>query len=368
MSPHPYHFAVVVGINSYPGGFKPLAGPVNDARAFADWLAADDQGGLPAAHVRLVTTPARPPVRVSTARPTKELIDDAIWESVQDLDRALDLLPEEERAAARAESRFYLFVAGHGIMPGQGEAALLDAKARMGFLSNLEIRSYVDWLRKDGSFAQVVAFADCCRSFELLAVPGQAPFGQAARIRGPVETLVGLAATAGSVSVEDTDPDIPMDARRGYFSRALVDGLRGNAADPDTGQVTSTRLRDYVVPLVADRSRTKSFQQTVEMPVDRDMVFGPVHVAPEPEPHAASTPGRQRRRVVIRFPSGFVGEVELVAPDGTLLAWDSADGDWIVRLYDGVWFVQRAGTRMDTGGLADDGVFTVEGVDRDVQL
>jgi hypothetical protein len=72
--------------------------------------------------------------------------------------------------------------------------------------------------------------------------------------------------------------------------------------------------------------------------------------------------------VVIRFPLAFKGMVELVGPDGAARLWDTADGPWTVWLYDGTWYVQRAGKPMDTKGLAGDGLVLVSGDGCDVQL
>jgi len=362
--PNLHHYAVVVGINAYPGGYTRLNGPVSDAKAFRDWLADPDEGGLPDANVHLVTTPTRAPSRPDTAKPTKQAIDEALWRVHQDLTTALDALPEEDRAGARDTSRIYLFVAGHGIMPGAGVAALLDATARPGFLPNVELDSYVSWMVKNGAFAEVCAFADCCRSYLPLAVPGQPFFNLPPRVGGRVVKLLGLATSAGDLSFEQVQQAGDDNLRRGYFSKVLLDGLRGNAADPTTGLVTTTGLRDYVGQLVATLTEDKPIPQHVELYSAQDMVFGP----PRPRHQADHPPGRTARKVVITFPSQFTDTVELVAPDGARMTWEPADGPWTVRLYDGEWFVQRAGSDLDTTGLANDGLISVQGEDRHVEL
>ena len=37
---NPLHFALVVAVCRYPGGFTELKGPLNDAKEFVDWLAS----------------------------------------------------------------------------------------------------------------------------------------------------------------------------------------------------------------------------------------------------------------------------------------------------------------------------------------
>ncbi len=71
---------------------------------------------------------------------------------------------------------------------------------------------------------------------------------------------------------------------------------------------------------------------------------------------------------MIRFSKSYNDMVELVAPDGARILWEPADGPWTVRLYDGEWYVQRAGSHQDTAGLANDGLVSVQGVDCVVDL
>ena len=63
------------------------------------------------------------------ARPKKGDIDDELWSLRRKAREAYDRLPEDERAHTKKTSRLYIYMAGHGIMPGGGQAALLDARA-----------------------------------------------------------------------------------------------------------------------------------------------------------------------------------------------------------------------------------------------
>ncbi|MFE5672121.1 caspase family protein [Agromyces sp. NPDC056523] len=368
---NPYHYGVVVGINRYPGGYAALKGPVADARAFAAWLTDPGQGGLPKANVQRVITQRPFPKNLGEARPTKEVIDDALWASYKALRSQLDAAPEEQRSELRKTSRLYLFVAGHGIMPGGGDAALLDAKAELDRPTNLDLGRYLDWFRRDGLFAEVCIFADCCRGFELLAEPGSPGFGRAGRAPEAVRFLLALATSAGELSFEDATSD--PDEWRGHFSYALMQGLGGAAADPDTGYVTSDALIAYARRIVTDRTAGlgSGRQQSVPEPVlSGTLRFGPERSVAEPAANGgpAAPPGREARKVVIAFRRRRRGMVELVAPDGTTQVWDIADGPWTVWLYDGTWYVQHAGKPMHTTGFADDGVFTITGEGRDVSL
>jgi hypothetical protein len=367
------HFALVIGISKYPGGFASLSGPLNDAREFADWLTDPGQGGLPKENVHLVVTPTTSSMTLDDATPTKAAIDRELWSIRRKALAAQQNRPEEDQTAAREASRLYLFGAGHGIMPGTGKTALLDAQAERDRRTNLELSEYHDWLEKDGTFGEICIFADCCRVFELLAAPGVPSFDPPANLGGDVFSLVGWATSAGGLAFEDTDPTIPPDERRGYFSQALLEGLRGNAADPETGYVTSTALAGYVNDLVTERTKTKpaALRQRLVMSGDltHPLAFGPARTVPRtPVDSPSGAKGREPRKVRICFPVGFTGLVELVAPDRTISPWDAADGPWLIWLYDGTWVVQHSGSHLDGSGFADGGAFTVLGGGRNVQL
>lgn len=356
---NPLHYAVVVGIDQYPGGLPPLKGPVNDARAFADWLVSGSGGGLPVDNVAVVVSPDEA-TTLEHATPTKERIDAALWRAIKAARAAVRSLPEEERTQAQATTRLYFFVAGHGILPQGGQAALLDATAEPDRPLNLELSGYVGYFTRDGTFAQVCTFADCCRTLDRLANPGPHTFGEPFETGEHTDTLTAWAATAGNRAFEETT-DSP-DGYRGYFSRALVEGLAGEAVDPATGFVTGLELTAYTRRVVrartADRPRHQR-QRVVPMgDLTGSMVFGPRRA------QSARTP----RKVRIAFPSGFGERVELVGPDGSVQTWDAADGPWLVWLHDALWWVRRVGSGWDTAGFARDGVVQVNGDDVDVQL
>jgi hypothetical protein len=115
---NPHHYAVVVGIGRYPGGFPPLGGPVRDALEFAAWLKGRRQGGgVPAKNIKLVLTPHVRSMALNRAKPTKEMIDRALQEIYDRARKAEDDADEDQREEVRAQTRLYFFVAGHGIMP-----------------------------------------------------------------------------------------------------------------------------------------------------------------------------------------------------------------------------------------------------------
>jgi hypothetical protein len=355
---NPLHFALVVGISSYPWGYyRPLEGPVNDAREFAKWITSLSGGGVPRENVACCITPPGE-ITKENPQPTKGIIDRSLWLLRDKARKVYDGLPEHERAQTKKTSRLYIYMAGHGIMPGGGKAALLDAEAGDGRHPNLELSEYAGWFERDGTFAEVCIFGDCCRNYEPLTKASGPDFDESPQLGVRVLSLIGYATTAGDLAFEESkryDPEVPEDERRGYFSRALIDGLKGNAIDAKTGFVTDLSLRNYVRRQVRERTKNRPAHQmqTIEMNPNAEppITFGEKREVPH-------------YLVVIRFPPELSGEVDLIAPDESSNGrWRISDGPWTNRLYYGLWRVQRAGVDRDTIGA-----FEVIGADRDVQL
>jgi hypothetical protein len=300
---------------------------------------------------------------LENAQPTKGIIDKTLWSLRGRARKVYDGLPEDERAQATKTSRLYIYVAGHGIMPGGGKAALLDAESDPGRRPHLELSEYASWFERDGTFAEVCIFADCCRNYEPLVTPSGPDFLNPSELGVRVFSLIGYATTAGGLALEESeryDPDVVSDERRGYFSLALIEGLRGGAVHPKTGFVTAEYLQTYVSYRVREQTANRPVyrQQAIEMRPDpsHPMTFGPRREVPH-------------YRVVIHFRPELSGDVDLVAPDGSPSdRWRISDGPWAKRLHDGLWMVQHAGTDHDCTGFAEDGAFRVTGADRDVQL
>jgi hypothetical protein len=351
---------------------------VNDARDFAKWVSSPKGGGVPKENLACCLSPARGAMPIHAARPIKSSIDQQLWGLVRKAREEVENLPADERVAARASSRLYVYVAGHGVMPGGGYAALLDAQAAPDRRTNLELSHYSDWFERAGVFGEVCLFADCCRNYELLARPGGPDFDEPGELGGQVFPLIGYATTVGDYAREETPserPELPPDELRGYFSRALIDGLRGNATNEKTGYVDAETLTTYVKTQLADRLAHRPAYQRQAMEARSDpghsMTFGPRRArrpARTAEPALRGARGRQWRRVIIHFPAGFTGDVALIAPDQSNMRWRAADGPWTVWLYDGLWQVQPASGACGAAWCADNGAFKVIGADRDVQL
>lgn len=347
-----FHYGLSIGIGRYPG-VSDLDAPVADAHSFLEWMLGDGQ--VPPANTALLKSPG---AHVELAHP------DAGTPIKRDIDVALRELNRKARADIdddpdrRAQSRLYLYVAGHGIMPAGGEAALLLANAQPGMYENFELGSYLAWYRKTGIFGEVVVFADCCRNWFPQVHPSIVPFDDPAEPGSRVFSLVGYAAGPGDPAYEQIESEVPPDERRGYFTTAVLEGLRGRAAvdTPPYNCITSTTLARYVALAVDEATKHKRVPQQVQMPDEpaHPIRFGVGVAAPV-----------TNYDVTIRFPSHWTEAVDLLVGEGKRLTYSAAPEPWHVELPAGVYGVFLAGTWGQTG--LNEARFTVT-EDRDVHL
>lgn len=343
-----YHYAVVVGISGYPA-IGDLAAPVDDADEFGKWLVSG--GGVPADNIERVVTPGAPPTQVDLARPIKSDVDRALLRV--NAKATSDICGDPDNWQ---RSRLYIYVAGHGIMPRGGETALLCADAQDGLYEHIELSAYLKWYRFNAVFREVAVFADCCRNWYGNVDASPAPFTGKGRPQGRVFYLAGWACGPGDPAYEQTEAQIPPDRRRGYFTRALIDGLQGSAAvDSDVGSITSATLAAYVSRAVGVATAHLPVPQQVAMPLDlvNPMRFG-----------AASAPPSYR--VTILFPETWNDAVQLLHPDGSRQTWDKAPAAWTLQLRAGIYAV-LPDTLDRPPPFTNGGLFVVTG-DTDVNL
>jgi hypothetical protein len=224
--------AIVVGISHYPA-LGDLAGPENDAHAFAEWLKSSTGGDVPTDNVRLILSSDFPleddPLR---AKPTAEALKEAI-------DRLYDLGNNHGGHAGR---RLYIFMAGHGFAPDLEDAALLMANAARGRTGHhIPGRPYGDWFRRSAFFDEVVLFMDCCRENYRLS-PRQTCHLDIITGRRLARYYYGLATDFSDATRERPDGNGVV---RGVFTTALLAGLRGGS--PQGGDLTGSRLEDFVL-------------------------------------------------------------------------------------------------------------------------
>jgi hypothetical protein len=348
------HFAVVVGINNYPG-VSNLKFARRDAENFYDWLITG--GGVPPANI----------VRVESQQEFTEVYD--ALPNRTDVNTALRRVNAavaqrtKTRPLDREKTRLYLYVSGHGIAPEGSEAALLMANAaKDAWGENIACATYLRRYEKCQFFREVVVFADCCRLRQSADFPGP-PFDVDANTNiGPVDSFLGFATQHGDAAYEPTDANL--DEGRSYFTQALLEGLRGSAADRETGEINSVTLARYTGERVKKLTADKRYPQVPRMPADeqRPIVFQTARDVAKPEL------AKPEYNVTIRFPVTFTGEAVLLDAQFSQIASHTADSNpWVVSLKDGFYGVRPKGAPSGEA-FAGNGLFCVLGENEDVQL
>jgi len=251
--------AIVVGISRYPA-LDDLAGPENDARAFAEWLESPAGGDVPGGNIDLILSSHFPveadPLR---AKPTAE-----------DLKQAIDKLHAlGNNHGGHAGRRLYIFMAGHGFAPDLEDAALLMANAARGRTGHhIPGRPYANWFRQAAFFEEVVLFMDCCRE-NYRHIPLQKCHLETVTGRRPARRFYGLATDFSRAARERPDEN---EVVRGLFTTALLLGLRGGP--PHGGNVTGSWLRAFVFNYMPQLAAGQERQEPkFDYDPDDDIVF-----------------------------------------------------------------------------------------------
>ncbi len=235
-------WAIVVGVQTYPG-LTSLGGPKNDAEAFCEWLVDANGGGLAPNHVKLAVTPPNKPFRTADdAEPTEVKVRKAA-ESIQN--QALkNLLKTGQKYVGR---RLYLYFAGHGFSPRTDQTALLMADATKQHVGPPYhwLGDYTaNWFWQAGYFDEILLFMDCCReSYDVPAVNMPWTDEFAPDFKQRVKRFYAFATGWTLLSRELPDPNGMV---HGIFTRTLLKGLRGRAAEANSGRITTKSLQKYL--------------------------------------------------------------------------------------------------------------------------
>jgi hypothetical protein len=276
MSQNPYHYAVVVGINRYPA-LCDLTAAKQDAGWFRKWLLDPNGGGLFQKNTKAVMVTLPMVVTVDSAKPTRE----AIYAAFDEIFTRVKQVPAEQWH----KTRLYLYFAGHGIAFDTDDATLLAANYcddQMGrHVSCFELLQYFGRVQ---FFKELVVFADCCRSRAADRVKRVPPVWSHSTLNnGGINKFMALAALWGQDAFEEIH--LPVDQRRGYFTRALMTGLEGapTAIDPGTHTITAESLRDHI-----REHMRQATPATHVAPLEADFIIGGNGVDFGPRPAAAA--------------------------------------------------------------------------------
>lgn len=239
-------YALIVGVDKYdnPDIIK-LDGAVNDARTLA--AALQVYGGFLPEQVILLT-----PEQGAELKPTRQNI--------------IKWITRLSKSAAKDGMLFVSF-SGHGVEINK-EAFLLaedseisDSVTAMG-QSGLKVDSLRDIIQENGT-SQVMLVLDACRNdprknrsndSNLLSESFIKGLDFYNKDKGIVAAATLYATSPGERSYEDTEK------KQGYFSTALIEGLKGNAAN-EKGEVTFEALEIYVQDRVAMLTEGKNVSQ-----------------------------------------------------------------------------------------------------------
>ncbi len=355
------HYALVVGINRYPG-ISDLHSARKDAESFYDWLVNPNLGAVPKDNIQLITTddtatPAGTPRK--EAKPMREQIEDALFELWDACATHIDDDP-----ADWVNTRLYVFSSGHGIAPNPQEAALLMANAGpKHYGKNFSYAKYLSFFQKAQFFHELVFFADFCRE-RITNAPLLGPtWTEINNHNGRLFTVRGLATYFGELAFEEEieDEEVPPDDLRGYFTKALLEGLNGQASDEHTREINSQTLANYVTERVRKLTDHRPKPQVpffIAEPATPTIVFR--KNVPLQEIDA------MRHPVHFIFPAGFVENVTLLNGQLKKIETHAAvNGTWDVKLGNGIYrVIPTAGNN----SFKDGGFFEVMGAERDVEL
>ena len=234
------HYAVVVGINPYPG-IGDLTAAHADATDFYKWVTSPRGGKVPEQNAVCILGEWASGAPVDDANPTREKIYDAINEYKQRVKSKLEADP-----AVWPNTRLYFFGAGHGIAPERRDAALLAANTVSDrFTRHVSCASLLEFFTDAQLFRELVLFADCCRNSKIGTVPRMpVDMSEDPLDRGGVRKFFACGSIFGRQALEETD--LPLDERRGYFTRALLSGLRFHPPGEVGKTITSGWLKGHI--------------------------------------------------------------------------------------------------------------------------
>jgi uncharacterized caspase-like protein len=353
------HFGVAVGINRYPE-LHFLTGAKSDAREFAVWLHDPDGGDLPEGNVRTILIPDdRVPDGIprEDASPIRRDVLNAIksFES-----NVVDAVSEDP--TLWFSTRLYLYMSGHGLAPSPRDAALLMADAGPEhFGENIACSSLLDYFGAAQPYREVVIFMDCCRDRTAGAPLGPVLWTRVKRDNGEVITAFGCATEYGQSAFEaSASTESSPDELRGYYTRALLEGLRGAAIDLKSGTIDTNSLQSYVRARLGELTEDRMSPQGSRMAADPGMpiVF-----------RSGLTPKHQpKQTVTLEVTTSFRGAVEIVGAPASIARHNVQRNreQWQIDLPFGLY--QVVATDGSQPGFNSEGRFKVIGENKNVIL
>lgn len=261
-------WAIVVGIQDYPGLANKLEGVRGDAEDVKTWLLKDAR--LPPDHVLAEISPPKRARTSETARPPLAVID-RLFEKIV---KRVIAMQGGLAADTKLGRRLYIYLGGHGFEPDGAEPALLTADAADASMKHVAGRLYAEYFRRAACFSEIVLIMDCCRivtsSFPVAGVPFKRLInpGGGARWFYAYATLTAKVAREGGNGANS----------RGLFTSAILAGLKGGAAI--NGRITDRSLKQFVEGQMRKKGLDPDEEQVPELKLDDlgDLVLHEIEV------------------------------------------------------------------------------------------
>jgi hypothetical protein len=321
-------WALIIGIDQYDNDVNSsmtLSGAVKDARSLQEALIK--YAGFPAEQIVLLTSDQK-----GTLQPTRSNI-------LAQLARLEDVVQPDD---------LLLFAfSGHGIS-SEGQAFLLPSNAQMlpnaRYLRNeavpvTEVKAFMAGVR------QRILLLDACRNTLIGRGNGGTPLSEGFtktfnfdRRNKDVDAFVVMYATKlGHKAYEDKKENM------GYFTKAIVEGISGKAADEITGEVKLQALMRYVKGTV--RNRTSLAEPEIQEPwwdssgYAEDIVIAKVTPTAPKVVEPIAVPAPAVGMILIHTYPG-AAKIAIKSEDGKVLpGTSSADGEFKISLAPGKYQV-----------------------------
>ena len=317
-------YALVIGIDHYvDGSMHQLNGAINDAQDFFEWVTSEAGGKVnkEKGHAMLLTS--------------NEDLSELFMNHIEDAFKILYDLANQDKQNTR---RFYFYFSGHGIGINLDSVALIltnwgSLLANRGISSN----KFHTKIREMGVYKETMFFLDCCRS-QKINVEGTTPAVWLPGINRTASNVDSFTAFATKYSDVAVEADI--DGRsNGYFTKALLEGLNGQAASAD-GKIRLGKLKGFLTLRTSELSKNQNWAQEVrfEDKYSLDAIISEVNTT-----EFTDLAGREiKYEVIIHFNENINGEFDLIDKNAEVVdSWNNGVRMWPIKLHSGLYLLKK---------------------------
>jgi hypothetical protein len=201
----------------------------------------------------MVLSPKSLTAKKPSARPVQEEVDAAFNK----------LFTKVKAAPGR---RLYFYFAGHGCSQSTNHLALIMANANLDLLNrSMSAPEYHEGLARRPLFKEHLIFYDCCRNYDRRAVGRRPEWSDVEPGAGTAEVKQFI--MYGAAFTQYANEREVHTERRGLFTTALLEGLKGKAPAQvgDKWVVTTSSLKKYVAPRLEELAKAFSLRQSASL-------------------------------------------------------------------------------------------------------